>query len=530
MQPAAAASGITRPAPWPQFPDSSPWLRWCTPRRVNGLLTAWWVLLAIPLAIRALPAGAARQPWPLAAELAAALACGAALAALSGGWLADFALQGGPLHSSDFHEYCDIVASLRDGVADNSSRQRSLLAALPSAVLSRRLGIVDGMAAAGLLSVALTGAGLYACGRALRGPLAGFATVAAGAALTPIVILSRTLSFYPEMIAVFTLSSAGALLAVRRRTLGALVACGVGAGLCFLIDARGLLWGLTAAGIGALAALCAPLPRWPARLAALLVPIWLAWFGGWLAYTEHAQSLQEQTAVARRIADRRGLDISLSLPAHPFVWGHSPVRNLPMELLALSTESAQIPAWMAEDAHASRQVRLHIRPLLPALAISGLALVLAERRRPLLLLAAGGAALPYLLSLRSAIQLGQLYTRYLSTAAVVAAVLLGAGFAALAGRGPLRAAAGAVVAFLIAIGSLYTPLSPAAPWREQLPAQRDDIVTAVFDAERGDTGTACARALAEDQQRGLPVGGRLHGGIHITEDERAYFAVHGHLP
>jgi len=513
------------PASHPVYPQPS------LPERTlsDGLIQSWWVLLAVPLLVRVLTPGSRRPDRGLDRRdaLLAAL-CGVVLALLCGFWLADFHLLDGPLSSSDFHEYCGGVVALREGVPGDFTRQRSMLAAAPSVWLAGRVGVLDGMAGAALLSMAGIGVGLYGWGRALGSRLAGVAAVLAGATVAPLVNLSRTLSFYPETTAAFTLGTAAAVAAARWRTLPLLALCGAGAGLCFLADLRGLLWGLAVVAVGGLAAVSAPARRWPLRLAVLLLPVWVAWQAGPLAYGPDASPLEGQTDVLQRIRDRGGTPTwdRSELPRTAYVWGRSDPLEIPATLHALAEQARRIPDWMRDHPRSVARREAQLDPVLPLLGGAGLltALGLASQRRWRVLLAAGATAVPFVASVRSAVVLGQLHPRYLATSGVLLAALLGASMALLAGRGRWRLLAGSVVALVVALGVLPSPLSPIAAWRVPGKAQRADIAAFLVEVDTGEThhphGEDCGRGLRQDRDRGLEPGGRLHGGVTVSAEER----------
>ena len=488
----------------------------------------WWVLAVIPLLVRLLVPGSPPQDEPPDRwDVLLAVLAGVGLAGLCGFWLVDFHMLRGPLTSADFHEYCGGVVALRGDTSAEFTRQRSVLAALPSVWLSRSLGVLDGMAAAALVSMAGIGAGLYGWGRAMSSRLGGIAAVLAGATLAPLVIFSRALSFYPEVTAAFTLGIASALVAARWRRDGDLLLCGLGAGLCFLIDLRGLLWGLTALGVGGLVVLAAPRRRWPLRMLILLLPVWLAWHAGALSYSANTNPLEGQTDVLKRISDKGGDSTwgRAELPVSEYIWGHSDPLEIPVTLYSLSLQSRRIPPWMKDDERSIEERRRSLDPVLPLLAASAAisAAGLIRRRRAWVLMAALATALPFITSTQGAITLGQLYLRYLGTSAVLMAALMGTAFAMLAGHGRGRLILGGAAALLLTLGVLPSPLSPVASWREPVYAQRSGIIEFLIELDDGiryhHFSSACVDGLERDQRRGLDAHGALYGGMHTSPRE-----------
>ncbi|RME23276.1 MAG: hypothetical protein D6798_13875, partial [Deltaproteobacteria bacterium] len=234
-------------------------------------LSATW-LVVLPLAIWLLFPGSPAAGGPtghpprrptggragIAVDLGLMLVCGVGLAAANATWFARISLDPQPFLCTDFHEYCGSIAGMVLGNMDDVSPQRSPYTMLLSAALARRLGLVDGMAVAALISTAVIGASLYLWGRALLDRTAGALAAMAGTVFVPLVALSRTLSLYPEMAAVFTLGAGLTALALRVRGPVAVFGAGVAAGASLLVDPRGLFWALPYLGLGLLAALWPP--------------------------------------------------------------------------------------------------------------------------------------------------------------------------------------------------------------------------------------------------------------------------------
>ena len=430
-------------------------------------LSQWVPLVLLAALLRLLPGEEKEEGVLDRKDLAFMLGCGLGLSLLCYGWLALFYLLDGALLSSDFTEYCNSVASLRpNGDLGGFSKQRSKLAALPSVLLSEP-GIVEGMARAGRWGMGLIGAGIYLWGRALYSRFAGVAAVLLAASCAPLVLFSRTISFYPEITAVFTLSSALCAAAVRWRRPVDLLLCGVGVGLCFLIDLRGLIWGLAALGPALFVVVLAPIRRWPLRFLALLFPIWLAWFGGRGAYLPETKPLEGQVDLIQRIQDKGKepeFDRSI-LPESAYVWGWTPVLEIPATIHSLAVQSSLIPAWMTSDFRSKMEINRYITPMQGPVAIALLVALLALRRKPLLAATMLALLVPYVSSLRSAIELGQVYVRYIGSVAPAAAVVVGVGVAGVAGRGRLRLVVGGLGLSILILGVVDNALSPVAEWR-----------------------------------------------------------------
>ena len=273
--------------------------------------------------------------------------------------------------------------------------------------------------------------------------------------------------------------------------------------------------------------MAAPLRRWPLRLAALLLPVWLAWLAGPLAYSAKSSPLEGQTDLLKRISDKGGTadwDHS-DLPKSEYIWGYSDPLEIPTTLLSLSEQARRIPAWMKDHHRAIWERENSVDPLLPLLIVVSVIIVvgLVRQRRWWVLMATVAMAVPFVASVRSAIALGQLFHRYLGTSAVLMAALMGASLSMLVGPGRWRLLIGTIVALLLTLGVLPSPLSPVAPWRQMASAQRADIVSFLIEIDQGVVyhrhGLDCGRGLREDVTSGFDHHGTLHGGMHGSDRE-----------
>ena len=126
----------------------------------------------------------------------------------------------------------------------------------------------------------------------------------------------------------------------------------------------------------------------------------------------------------------------------------------------------------------------------------------------MVLLGAVGAAVPFVLSLDSAIVVKQSHSRFLANALPFLPVLLGVGAASLAGLGRdwRRTVAASLIGLLVVLGAIPTWLSPVATWR------RPSLVTdrelqRVQGMARGEvqaldgSDRSCARGLTGKESR-----------------------------
>jgi hypothetical protein len=502
-------------------------------------LTQWWPLLVGPLLIAAFAPrdeGAA-APWRTGPELARATLCGGLVAAMSTLWLVRFTYPLKPWMASDFYEYCASVGAVRDPHTGLMSAQRSAFTALPSAWLSESFGLIDGMGLAASLAMFVFGVGLYLWGRALGGVSAGLITALVGPAFPPLVALSRNLSFYPESTAIFTLGAACGALALRYRTPAALLAGAAGAGLCFLVDPRGLFFGLPVLCATLLAALWSHPRHWPMNLSLVTTVMVAAWFLGKTAYAD-AHSLEGTMDLRMRIQDR-GLATGALRPPfmayNQYIWGRSDPLGIPNTVRWTLEESLAVPKTTLDD-QTLRNIAALLSPWRDGiLALSALALLSLTRgpeRLPRLLALIAGVV-PFLAALSGAITVQFARPHYLANAMPFFPLMVGLGVAALLslpspifGKDPAsgprswaRPIAAFVLGLVLTLGGLPSPLSPTAPWREPFPQADDDIRTAVRRAQAGAAGeldpmrAACVTALIADVEAGRPIAGALFGGV-----------------
>jgi hypothetical protein len=456
------------------------------------------------------------EPWRTGPDLLLIAVAGLGAGLLHTLWLAEFVLLAGKLSASpDFLEYCTSTDAVASGDDAGFSRNRSRAAALLPGLLARRFGIEDGLLLGATVSSCVISAGVALWARAAHSRLAGVAAALLVGAVGPLAVLGRTLTFYPEVLAGLVLSSATGLAAWRWRTVGACLAAGCGAGLALLLDQRGLIWALPTVGLGLAAALWGPgrRPRLGGqlrRLGALVLPLWLSFHLGTWAYPEGARSLEAHANPLRELQDRGFLgpeaDLRPRLPTR-FVWGRTDPRGIPASLATVAGLQALVPPEVAASDEAQEGRRWWVRPWEPVLAGAVFIVVLGLRRRPLLALAFAGLALPYALSLESAVDLKRAKPRFLANGMLHWPPLLGVGLAVLAQGGlPRRRAparrpralpllAGAVVVLLLVLGAIPSWLSPVAEWRVGL-RRNDRALWRVREAGRDGTGSPVDHCVA----------------------------------
>jgi hypothetical protein len=481
------------------------------------LIWSAWVLVAWLLALRwlsGLPDDGC--PWRSRVDVPLALGSGVVFAALTGLWFPAEHMAAWNLTASDFSQYCESVAAVQVGAYDKVHVQRSLFAALLPGTLARPWGVLGGLALAALVAQCVSGIALFLWARAVAGRAAGVAAILLGSAMGPLVLLSRTITFYPQTVAATLVASAGAALAARFRTLPALFAAGAGAGFVMLWDVRGVYWGLPALAVGMLATLGSPegpltfgvrMRRLPLRLLVLWAPVYAAWWAGYLLTPTGVTGLVNQTAafVGDAVRGVSTVPISVSLE-HDFIWGRSSPLRLPEVLGRVSQLGASLPAELARAPGVTHVRESWVLPWVGPIGGALLLCLLGLFRKPWQLVALVVPAVPYATALWSAsMVLG--HARYLAVGFPAVAVAAGVGFA-VATRSersllpePARAPVALGGLLLLVLGVVPGWLSTEAPWRE--PFYAEEYPRALQTGEARPVGDQrCLLALAADEAAG----------------------------
>lgn len=497
-----------------------------------------WPALLLPLlwgwlAPRTQEPGAA--PWRWGADLALALLCGLAVAGLSGGWLARFAIADGPFLTSDFHDYCATLHPQAEGDIAALTRSRPMLAAALPVALVKELGVMDALAWGALGGTAAIGAGLYLWGRAVHGRLAGATAALAVGVIPELLSFSRTLSFYPEITGGLALATGAAAVALRFPGMGTLLLGALGVALAFLIDLRGLVWGLSCGGLVLLACFRGPRWSWPLKVAVLAGVIVGAWRLGPAVYQPQLDPLEAHTNLRKRLEDSRvAVPEDFPEPDTTYLWGRSDPAQIPQTLLQLREQAAAVPAELRDArggfVHRTRRVEPWKRVATGAALVALLGMLRGRERlvRTVLLV---GLSLPWLASLQGAVAVQRSFPRFLGSGAPVLALVLGVAFAVLVHGPALRFRAppprswrtavqpvGAVLlALLLVLGVVPSWFSPVASWKAPLTAENGHLWRAVdwMAGEKVPRGTevGCVRGLSADAAAGLDWRGSLFGGI-----------------
>ncbi|MDP7113182.1 MAG: hypothetical protein QGH45_14510, partial [Myxococcota bacterium] len=181
--------------------------------------------------------------WRPRRDLATALAAGAALALLSYFLWSPHLIEGFPTTGSDVGEHMWLLHHMSNpGWPDwNANRY-------PLPVLLARLVAFSGdpyttWLAAAVVSMGFVGTGLYLWGRAVGGVGAGLVVVLLVGAVPDLAMMSRMVSSYPAILALWTLGAGVAAYALRFPHWGTALAAGVGCGAVLASDARGVVPG-----------------------------------------------------------------------------------------------------------------------------------------------------------------------------------------------------------------------------------------------------------------------------------------------
>ncbi len=489
-------------------------------------------LLFLPLLVMILGPGrksAAEEPRP--GEIFWTLGAGIAASAATTWWFSRFHLVGA-LTTADFPEYCQSVAALVWREDYFYSRNRSLLNGVIAGMFARQVGVIDGLALSSIFHTMILGSALYLWGRALGDRMAGICACLLMGAVAPLAVLPRTLSFYPQVVAVFALSGAGVLWAWRWPSPRSICMGSVAVGLCLATDLRGLAFGLAHGG---LLLLLAAWYWWKeGRGAKLLLILSAAWslpiFASYVVsgrlYSDQAPGLEERMDVRKLFAERGYPEAKFQPPydrPSRYLWGHSSPLEIPTTLRWISEQSQLAPSNWKNRQHNSREIKDQYDSWVwPIAGLCGVVTFLL-RGQYRLLLGLVGVLVPYFAQLHTAVRLVDFHVRFLGPGMLIIPALGGVAWAGLcqlpfsplaSRRGPawLRPSIGIVLLLALMLGIVPTWLSPVAPWRRAIMGDRQP-----YDLQQAATQGGmnpkliypCLEALKDDKLRDSEAGYRI---------------------
>ncbi len=498
----------------------------------------WWHsaiwLLVVPLLVRG------RRAFPISGDrwdprvdtvlFFAATFLGAASITLG---FATFYMREFPITASDFSDYCTAVSNVRNQKFNGFPAPRSVFAAMFPGILSRYFGVLTALEITACASMAVLCGAIFLQARAIHSRTAGIAAVLIAASIPPLVLVSRTVTFYPEIVACSSLAVATAACTLRFRGWAWWFIAGVASAASLVMDVRGLVWAAPAVGICLATACFRPGPAWmrALRVVLLLAPVAVAHRFAPLAWYR-PDSLQMQSfhyvQDGARLMGEPAIQIREPGPTEVYTFGMDPISQLPAAIQYLRYTQASVPeAVKRKNSYAEfpRQVAMWKTPFAVAAVLAALSLW----RRPFLLVLGVATLAPALMALRTAMTtLPQ--PRQVSAGAVALAIIGGIAYAALL-RGALprsgddgavatasrwlpgtrasiaRAVAG--LALLAAATHGYVPswLSPSTAWRK-CSMDEQEPRTSLRDLAARRTPhllPACSLAMLQDIEDGYPL-------------------------
>ena len=497
-------------------------------------MTSWLAFLLALVALRFLPADRAQERvLRPQTEVGIAVLLGGLFAGLACGWFSRFHLTG-PTISSDFYDFCSAVGQYRSEDWRGYSQDRSYLAGWLPGTLSKRVGVVEALAWSAVLATWVMGIGLYSWARALHSRLAGVYTLLFALGIAPLVVLGRTLTFYPQYVACFCLSAGLTAVAVRFRSLRNLAAAVTSVGLCLLIDVRGVVW--AAPNLAVLALFYLPQPKKKAAISAAIATAILAlfWWGGSRAYSPDHTSLDDQANPVRLYNEHKPQGQPLLTDPGPagipnFVWGRTPIQDIPKTLFLLGKDTQKVAPGLSQVRRTQEGRKAHFYPWYGLVSLLGCLALFGPGHRRMRIVTFALTSSPFFVVLYHASTL-EFRARFAASALPPFAILLGVGAAALwAGKRsapPEQASllqrlrhhwpSGLRVAVLTALifGLVPNYLSPNADWRQRFVTDQE-----VLEMRQGALGgkqpeawgsEACVEAIREDWKNGRPPLGRLY--------------------
>lgn len=352
---------------------------------------------------------------------------------------------------------------------------------------------------AGVVSMGLAGAGIFLWGRAIGGRGVGAAALILAGALQDLAVLSHTVTGYPEILALWCLAAGFSAYAVRAPSLPACLLAGIGTAGAFASDGRGLMIGLAALGVTAVAvARCRGWRRVLIAGALAGAPI----VGAWTLQSRlpvQFSSLEQLVEASVEVSwTRAGLDPPPRVQNHPraWVWGRSLPQDLPTILQNLRSSRARLRPGAGEHPE-QRFAVSRMRPLWGALALLSLGL-LPLLRDPRVWLALGpGAAF---LAIYQSTMTIEYHARYAALGAPLLLVAAAAGLRGWSGRGaPWWVPVGIAAALALAPGPLsWWDRQPKVTAPPELRA-----CIAVLRGEAGEVDNAAVRECLDAQRRPL---------------------------
>jgi hypothetical protein len=451
---------------------------------LSGFETAGRVLALACIPLLARPDTAEPPHWRPGLDALQAVAAGLLVAALCHLFLAGPLLAEGQTTGSDMAEWFWSLHSLSNPGWEHFSANRYPQGPL----LVRLLTFADsphGAWYAGALgSMVVTAAGLWIWGRAVAGAAAGWAAALMVAALPDLVVMCRSVTGYPEIIAAWTLGAGLVAYAMRHPRAWTCLLAGVGCAGAFGADARGLIPGMVITAVAVMAALSAR--GWRRRLLCLGL-VALPLYGSWIVHNQlplKPRPLEGLLATSIQVSYQRTGDVSpwdLGV-SEGWIWGRSMAWEIPDTVRALREARGRLNPKIATLPEQRNAVERNVLPFAGGLAVLGLLALGSCLREPEDLegwrrwasridLRATIALLP--LSAHAAWFLNvvqyEYYTRYFALAMPGVALLLGAGLTITARRRPLWLA---LLPVLLTLWVVPSGLNTRASWRGRGAAQK----------------------------------------------------------
>jgi hypothetical protein len=440
---------------------------------------------ALPMLFQPSPGSLAG--WRPGRDALHAVAAGLVVAALCHWVWAPGLLSEGETTGSDLAEWFWTLHSLSNPGWQHFSVNRYPLAPLLARMLAFAGNPHDAWLAAAVVSAGFTAAGLWLWGRALAGVAAGWTAALMVGALPDLVVMSRNVTGYPEIIAIWTVAAGLAAYALRHPTLPTCLLAGLGSGACFAVDPRGLIPGVLVTLVAITGGLSAR-GRWRRLLCLgmVLAPL----YGSWLVHNQlplQPRSLEELLVTSVRVSYERTGQQSpwVRHEAGAWIWGRSTLLDLPTTVGNMREARSHLNPAVASSAEQRRAVSRNVQPLAMVLAVASLLALLTLRRHPppntfswrglhhQLDWRAALALLPLAAHLTwfSNVVRYEYHPRYFALAMPGAALLLGLGIAAMAGRRrPPWLPVAVALALLFVIPSV---LNTRAAWRPRGAAERE---------------------------------------------------------